>query len=93
MRNLLPLTELPLGHRGTVTGITGDLASCRRLLELGMVQGTPIQVIRRAPLGDPIELDVAGSRYAMRREVAARISVEADRGAPLPPASSRGLRV
>ncbi len=45
------------------------------LMELGVVPGTRVEVIRRAPLGDPLEIDVTGARLAIRRSVAASIIV------------------
>ena len=71
----VPVTQLGPGQAGTVSNIEGDFASSRRLFELGLVAGTPVQFIRRAPLGDPIELDIAGSRFSLRREVARLIAV------------------
>lgn len=53
---------------------TGELATS--LMELGLVPGTRVEVIRQAPWGDPLEVDVAGARLALRRSVAATIVVE-----------------
>jgi ferrous iron transport protein A len=39
----------------------------RRLLELGFVAGTRVEVVRRGPLGDPIELELRGYRVCVRR--------------------------
>lgn len=38
----------------------------RRLLELGFVRGAPVTVVRRAPLGDPLEVRVGGTDLALR---------------------------
>lgn len=46
------------------------------LMELGLVPGTRVEVIRQAPWGDPLEVDVAGARLALRRSVAATVIVE-----------------
>lgn len=46
------------------------------LMELGLVPGTRVEVIRQAPWGDPLEIDVAGARLALRRSVAATVFVE-----------------
>lgn len=45
----------------------------RRLLDLGFVPGTPVLVVRRAPLGDPLELELRGYRLCVRRTEAERI--------------------
>lgn len=49
----------------------------RRLLELGLVPGTVVQVRSVAPLGDPLELRVRGCRLSIRRAEAAGITVVA----------------
>jgi Fe2+ transport system protein FeoA len=64
------------GDRAVVTGVNGAGLTRRRLLEMGLVNGTPVRLVRRAPLGDPLELDVAGYRLSLRSEVAAHIHVE-----------------
>lgn len=76
----VPLTRLTPGQTATVSDIEGDFESCQRLFELGFVSGTPVRYVRRAPLGDPVEYDVAGSRFSLRHEVASRISVLVEPG-------------
>ena len=65
------------GKRAVVHDIEAEDSFTRSLLELGLVPGTEIQVIRRAPLGDPIELVVRGSHFSIRRQEARRILVKA----------------
>ncbi len=73
-----PLHTLVPGQGGTVLSIdSGSLAS-RRLRELGFVAGTPVRLVRKAPLGDPLELDVAGYRLSLRSEHAACVDVSTD---------------
>ena len=59
------IRDIPVGHDEHIT----------RLRELGLVPGTRIRVVRRAPLGDPIEDSVRGSRLAMRRSEARHIHI------------------
>ena len=47
----------------------------RRLLDLGVLPGTPIRVIRRAPLGDPVVYELRGYRLCLRRSETAHIFV------------------
>jgi Fe2+ transport system protein FeoA len=49
--------------------------SLTRLRELGLVPGATVEVIRRAPLGEPIEIRLRGSQLAMRNADAAFIAV------------------
>ena len=57
---MCPLNLLGIGCRGFVAAVAGDLEIRRRLLEMGFCNGTCVEVIRRAPLGDPIEFRPRG---------------------------------
>lgn len=46
-----------------------------RLREMGLVPGTRVKVVRRAPLGEPLEICVRGSTLAMRNADAAHVSI------------------
>ena len=72
----IPLSSLPLGRGGIITKIL-DSNAYRRILTLGLLPGTPIKAISRAPLGDPIVFQVRGHRLALRGEVAKMIFVNA----------------
>lgn len=61
------LNELNPGEKGVVVRITGDSTLRRRLLDMGLVRGAIVEVIRRAPLGDPIELLVKGYNLSLRK--------------------------
>ena len=71
------LAFLEPGSQAVVRRVKGDPAAVRRLMELGLVPGTAIELVRRAPLGDPIELRVRGAHFSIRRTEAERIHVEA----------------
>lgn len=70
------LNELLPAQRGTVHGISGSGALRRRLLDMGIVPGAEIEVVRVAPLGDPVEYLVKGYRLSLRRREAANVLVE-----------------
>ncbi len=55
-------------------GDLGDLK--RRLMELGVLCGEPVQLVRRSPFGDPLEIKVADTYLAIRKEDAEKIEVE-----------------
>lgn len=59
-----------------ITRLDGDHGIVRRLMELGLVPGTRVEVLRRAPLGDPIELRLRDVHLSLRRSEAAFIHVE-----------------
>ena len=68
-----PLTSLTLGGAATVTEIKLDPCQRGRLLEMGLLVGTPIQLVRFAPLGDPVEIKVRGYHLTLRRHDAEQI--------------------
>lgn len=74
----LPLDQLESGHSGIITRVEGTDVASRRLLELGLVPGTRVEVLRRAPLGDPIELRLRKVHLSIRRSEAAAIHVARD---------------
>ncbi|RUM87778.1 MAG: iron transporter [Thermodesulfatator sp.] len=74
--NLLALDELHTGEEGIIVKVLGNGAFRQRLLEMGFLPGTPIRVIRYAPLEDPVEYEIKGYHVALRHEEAARVLVE-----------------
>lgn len=71
-----PLTSLALGGAAKVTEIKVPPQSRGRLLEMGLLVGTPVQLVRFAPLGDPVEIKVRGYHLTLRRQDAEQIFVE-----------------
>ena len=71
----LSLATLPAGAQARVISVSGSGTIARRLMEMGVVPGAPIRVIKSAPLGDPIEIRVRGYHLALRRTEAETISV------------------
>jgi ferrous iron transport protein A len=72
-----PLTSLPLGARATVAEIKLPPGSHSRLMEMGLIVGTPVELVRFAPLGDPVEIKVRGYHLTIRRNEADQILVRA----------------
>lgn len=70
------LAELGERERGRVTAVEGDADAVRRLMDMGLIRGTTVEVIRRAPLGDPIEVRLRGFMLTLRRAEAEHITVE-----------------
>jgi Fe2+ transport system protein FeoA len=72
------LRELEPGSRGTINRLScrGKLRS--RLMNMGVVAGTPIEVERVAPLGDPVELKIKDFHLSLRRQEAGDIWVEVE---------------
>jgi ferrous iron transport protein A len=72
----IPLASLPIGGRGRLRAAGNGEMLTRRLGELGFVPGTEIQLVRKAPLGDPIEIELRGYRLCLRSEQLEGLLVE-----------------
>jgi ferrous iron transport protein A len=69
------LRDLRPGEQGRVTGyVTDRLPS--RILEMGLLPGTIVELVRLAPLGDPLDLKVRGFHLSIRKHEAELILVE-----------------
>lgn len=73
---VVSLAQLQPGQRGTIVRVRGCDTARRRLLEMGLVRGETIAVLRLAPLGDPVEYTIKGYHLSLRRHDAGNIDVE-----------------
>lgn len=73
-----PLSQLGIGCAGIVARVDGDPELRRRLLEMGFCNGVPVEVVRRAPLGDPIEFRLRGYCLSLRQEQARFVQIATD---------------
>ena len=73
----LPLSEIGLNSPVAVRQVGGARPFRRRLMELGLVPGTEVVITKVAPLGDPLEIAVRGSRLSIRQQEAAALMVDA----------------
>lgn len=64
--NLVHLADLPLGARARVAGYNEQSDYCDRLMRLGLIPGTELTLVRRAPLGDPVEIRFRGYALVLR---------------------------
>jgi ferrous iron transport protein A len=69
------LNKLGIGCCGNVVGVAGEADVRRRLLEMGFCNGATVEVIRRAPLGDPTEFRLRGYHLSLREDQARYVSV------------------
>lgn len=70
------LKELTAGSKGVVEGFAkGDPAYRDRLLSMGLTKGTSFEVVRIAPLGDPVEIRLRGFSLSLRKDEADAILV------------------
>ncbi len=75
------LAQLPIGTPAVIQSVATSRSGLTRLRELGLVPGTSVSVVRRALLGEPIEVRVRGSRLAMRKRDAEDIQVVVEEAA------------
>ncbi len=74
----IQLNGLKVGSTGRVVGINCERELKRRLLEMGFCNGVRVEVVRRAPLGDPIEFRLRGYHLSLRADQAKHIRVVPD---------------
>jgi ferrous iron transport protein A len=71
----MKLANLTIGAEAKVVEVIGKTAVTRRLMEMGVVPGVSVKVIKTAPFGDPIQIRVRGYSLAMRKTEAETIVV------------------
>ena len=70
------LKEVAVGETVKVTKLSGEGATKRRIMDMGITKGVEITVRKVAPLGDPMELSVRGYELSIRKADAELIEVE-----------------
>lgn len=73
--NQINLNNLPVGQKGNVAALTSDGAVRRRMLDLGIVDGTEIEPLYKSPSGNPVAYLIRGAVIALRSDVSEKISV------------------
>ena len=88
----MTLDNLNIGESARILSVSGDAALRRHFLDMGLTPHTVVTLVKRAPMGDPLEIYVRGYELTLRKEDAAQIScVEA--AAPAVRASNAGHRM
>lgn len=72
---LVALSGMAPGTRGRVAEIRLPVADKPRLMEMGLLVGTPVELVRFAPMGDPVEIKVRGYHLTLRKHEAELILV------------------
>ena len=73
--NIKNLTHLQEGEIARVSGVSDAGSMRRRLLDLGLVEGTEVACIQKSPYGDPVAFGIRGAVIALRAEDARNILV------------------
>ena len=72
----MTLGQLPTGHKATITRVGGEGILRCRLLDMGLIPQTKVAVVKVAPMGDPMELQLRGYSLTLRKEDADNIEIE-----------------
>ena len=72
---MLTLRDVKIGETATVVKLHGEGAIKRRIMDMGITKGVVIKVVKVAPLGDPIEINVRGYEVSLRKADADLIEV------------------
>ena len=72
----MTLRDLNPGESGTVVSIGQKGPLKRRLMDMGITPGIGIKVVKVAPLGDPVEVNIRGNELSLRKDEAQQIIVE-----------------
>jgi ferrous iron transport protein A len=75
------LSDLNPGQSAAIVALNGEPAMVQRLYEFGLLEGETVELLARAPLGDPLEVRIGNTRLTLRRTDAAGVTVD-----PIPPA-------
>lgn len=71
--NTFPLSVLPVGGKARVFDLRSDSGLKRRLLDLGLTQGTVVEAVQKSPAGDPVAYLIRGAVIALRSEDASSV--------------------
>ena len=70
------LDQLKAGERAIVYALKGETTLHQRIQEMGVIEGANVEVIRFAPLGDPMEILIHGYHLSLRKAEAAQVEIE-----------------
>lgn len=70
------LSQLAPGQTGIIAKVRGSGSIQRRIIDMGVVTGTKVEMLKFAPLGDPIEVRVKGFNLSLRKAEAEFIELE-----------------
>ena len=76
LETTMTLADLAKGESSKVVSVRGEDVITRRLMEMGVVPGVAVRMIKSAPFGDPLEINVRGYSLALRRNEAESVVLE-----------------
>ena len=82
--NSMNLKELEIGKSGIITAVGGDGALRQHLLDMGVIPGAEVTIVKYAPMGDPVEIRIHGYELTLRLAEAEKIEIERSSGEQMP---------
>ena len=73
------LDSFKIGEKGTIVAVNGEGKLRRRLFDMGVTPGAKIELIKKAPLGDPLEVHIRNYVLTLRKSEAALIIMEVEK--------------
>jgi Fe2+ transport system protein FeoA len=74
------LSDFVIGQSGVIKMVRGEGRVRRRLFDMGVTPGASVFLKKKAPLGDPIEINIRGYELTLRKDEASLVDVELDDG-------------
>ena len=71
----MQLDELEIGRSARISSVGGEGALRQHLLDMGVIPGAIVKIVKLAPMGDPIELKIHGYELTIRLEDAKKIGI------------------
>lgn len=75
-KKVIPLSSLPIGKKAIVYKTDYQNIESRRMLDLGIIEGTQITPLYKSPFGNPTAYSIRGGVFALREETAKNIFVK-----------------
>lgn len=72
----MTLDQLQAGQPATIRKVAGEGAVRRRLMDMGLIRGAAIEMVKAAPMGDPVDYLVRGYHLSLRKSEAKLVEVE-----------------
>lgn len=73
---VISLDKLEINKEGKIVNVNLEKQSKFRLLDMGIIPNTKVKIVKKAPLGDPIQIYLRGYNITIRKEIARNILVE-----------------
>ncbi len=80
MTDIIPISSLRIGESGVIKSLCAEENIKRRLLDIGLIEGTKISCVLKSPSGDPLAYLIRGAVIALRKEDTAKILVNTKEG-------------